>query len=967
MIPPPRAPIPMVTTELPAVDAQPPEPANDRASVVPDRPVALDRAPPPSFAPPARTATTLGLGTAKPPPSPASPAAPPATAQLGPDRGAGFSVSAEPPELSYQDELILELRVKGIDASDTILAYGTRSGVYLPIGTLARILDLAITVSGDGTYANGWVLDQKRTLSIDLTRYLLTLNGKEQSLPRDAAVAFDGELYLLADRIQDFLPVKVTTDLRGQVITLETLEPFPFEERMKREADRRRLASRTESNDKPRFPRQETPWLFVSPPVADVELRAVSDSVFGPRGEVDVQLASDLGFLTAQGFVSADSENGLTASLITLGRQDPDAKLLGPLAATAFSAGDVSTVSLPLGLRSVTGRGFVATNTPAEAVSVFEQIDLRGVLPDGYEVELYRNDILVGSTRNAVNGQYEFLQVPVDFGLNIFRLVFFGPQGQRSEEVRRISVGDGRLPQGKLVYRFGAAQKDENLLGVRPPNYIAPRDRGNWRASAEIAYGLSPDVTAIVSGGWFEPLDSTERWLASAGIRTGLGGYAIKADVAAQSGNAYAFSGGVGGQIGASAFTFTHTEFSGDFIDETANVGGAGLRRTTELDFNTVINLGGATGGLALPVTSRIRHFETQDGRAQTDAALRTSARFSGLMASNTLEYSRTGLAGATTQSRIFGNFDLASVGRSKTRGRLSLGYRISPDPEVTTAALEIDHALDKDTAIRGSVGYAFETRSTQIGLSAVRDFDRFRLAVDGNYGFQDKSYSIGLRLGMSIGHDPLRGGLFIARPGLSSGGAVSARAFRDLDGDGLFGAGDTPLPDVDIVAFNQAVPTDSKGIGRLGRLGSGRAVGLQVDPSSLPDIDLVPAAEGMEIVPRPGRIHTAQFPIIALSEVEGTLLFEQGNGNKGVSGVRLILRDAAGRDVGFAKTEMDGYFFFERVRPGQYTVALDPEQSQRLNLCAQSIPSVTVDHEADLLRADVTIGLCQASAMVPQ
>lgn len=982
IVPPPRAPVRMVTTELPSVDPQPATPANDigantspktgpkiepgsrssgpaTASTV-SLPRSLDDLATTSFAPAPRTATTLGLG-AKPASTPA-PLPPTQTAQLGPDRGASGAVSAGPPTLTYQDELILELRVKGVDASDTILAYGTRSGIYLPVGTLARILDLAITVSDEGNYASGWVLDPKRTLAIDLTRSRLTVSGKELALARNAAVAFDGELFLLADKIQDFLPVKVEIDLRGQVVTLETLEPFPFEERMKREAERRRLASRAGPRDKARFPRQETPWLLASPPTADLEIRAVSDNTFGPRVEVETQLAGDLGFLTAQGFVSADSKNGLTASLITLGRQDPDGNLLGPLSATAFSVGDISTVSLPLGLRSVTGRGFAATNTPAEAVSVFEQIDLRGVLPDGYEVELYRNDILIGSTREAVNGRYEFLQVPVDFGLNIFRLVFFGPQGQRSEEVRRISVGDGRLPEGKLVYRFGVAQKDENVLGVRPPNFVPPRDRGNWRASAELAYGVSPGLTAVLSGGWFEPLGQPDRWLASAGFRTGLGGFAIKTDFAAQSGNAFALSGGFGGQVGGSAFTATHTEFSGDFIDETATIGSGRLRRSSELDFNTSLSFGGATGGFTVPITARLRHAEAPDGRTQSDATMRTSVRLAGMLASNTLEFNRISDPALSAQSRVFGNFDLATIGRRKTRGRVSLGYRVTPDPDITSASLELDHTIDQDTAIRGSVGYAFETRSTQVGLSAVRDFDRFRLALDGTYGLRDRNYSVGLRLGVSIGHDPLRGGFFIARPGLSSGGAASVRAFRDLDGDGVFGAGDMPLPDVDILAFNQSVPTGANGVARLDRLGSGKAVSLQVDSASLPDIDLAPATEGIEIVPRPGRIHKAEFPIIALSEVEGTLLFEQNGANKGVSGVRLILRDSAGKDVGFAKTELDGYFFFERVRPGTYTVGLDPEQSRRLNLCARTIPSITVRHEADLFRADLAIGVCETN-----
>ncbi|MGB3739117.1 MAG: SdrD B-like domain-containing protein [Pontixanthobacter sp.] len=933
-----------------------------------------------AIAPPPRSHTTLGLDRTVPDAAPASALTPPSpraatrsvakpTAGLAQDRSARFSLSAEAPTLDYQDELILEIQVKGVDASDTILAYGTRQGVYLPLGTLARILDLAIVVGEDGQYATGWFLDPDRTLTIDLNRKTLAVAGAERPLAPAAAVAFDGEMYLNADRMADFLPLTVDTDLRAQTVTLETSETFPFEARMKREADRARLANRAGGGPEKIFTRVDTPFLLASIPVGDVDVRAISDSTFGERAEVDLQFAGDLGFLTAETFLSADTRNGLTTSLIKLGRQDPDGELLGPLSATEFAFGDVATTSMPIGLRSVTGRGFAATNTPPEAVSVFERIDLRGILPDGFEVELYRNDILVGSTREAVGGRYEFLQVPVDFGLNVFRIVFFGPQGQRSEEVRRISVGDGRLTPGKLVYRFGVVEKDQNLLGVQPPFFIRPRDFGNFRASGELAYGVSSDITAVVSGAFFET-EARNRWLATGGIRTGLGGFALKADIAAGDDGAFAVSGGIGGRIGASAVTLSHVEYSGDFVDETRGLGstgsgGAGLIRSTEIDFNTTLELGNPIGGLVIPITARGRHTQSDRGLTTIDATVRASTRIAGLLASNTFDYTRTSFAGLESRSRLFGNFDLATLGRSRTRGRLSLGYQILPDPDIVSAAVEVDHAIDEDTAVRASLGYLFETQSPQIGLSAVRAFDKFSLALDSSYAFERNEHSIGLRLGFSFGRDPQRGGFFIARPGLANGGIASVRAFRDMDGDGLFGPTDTALPGVSIVAANRAVPTDADGLARLGNLSPGRGASLQVDGSTLPDIDLAPASEGIEIVPRPGRVHVADFPIVALSEVEGTLNFAQGNSQKGVSGVRLILRDAAGKDVHFSKTEIDGYYFFERVRPGTYTVALDAGQAKRLNLCPVRDYTVTVGYDADLVKADIAIGLCEESSMV--
>ncbi len=130
-----------------------------------------------------------------------------------------------------------------------------------------------------------------------------------------------------------------------------------------------------------------------------------------------------------------------------------------------------------------------------------------------------------------------------------------------------------------------------------------------------------------------------------------------------------------------------------------------------------------------------------------------------------------------------------------------------------------------------------------------------------------------------------------------------------------------------------------------------------------MPDIDLAPAVEGIEIVPRPGRIHSAEFPIVALSEVEGTVSFNQGATAKGVSGVRLKLQDASGKDVSFAKTEIDGYFFFERIKPGTYTLRLDADQAKRLNLCAAQDYTVSVGFEPDIIKTDVAIRQCSPSS----
>ena len=860
--------------------------------------------------------------------------------------------------ITVDDELILQIRVKGIEATDTIIGYGGRNGVYLPLGELSRILDLAVIVGNQGTHAEGWFLDESRTVAVDTGRKVLATG--DQILPwEDGAIqALDGEMYLRSDLFGSLFPLLVEPDLRSQSVLITTLEPFPFEERMRRDAQRSRLSGQEKVREKDAWPREDTEWLALSFPLSDVELRAVSDSAKGPRGELDIRLSGDVAWMTGQAYFNMTTRDGLVASLVGLGRRDVDGDLLGPLEATEFQIGDVATTNMPLGLRGTAGRGGFVTNEPIGSLSVFDQIDLRGVLPDGYDVELYRNDVLLGSTRTPVNGQYEFLQVPVDYGVNLFRLVFYGPQGQRREELRQINVGDGRLSPGKLQYSVGMVQRNVNLLGVEGPDF-RPLDRyGDWQAVGEVAYGINQAITGVASAALFQD-GPQDRWLATAGIRTGIGTVAIRADAGLSQGGGRAVGLGLGGRAFGGAFTVSHFEYGGNFIDEVRSLGSEPLRRASEADLNLSLGLAGIVDGTTLPLTVRGRHLEFADGRTQSTGAVRGSLRIPGYILSNTLEFSRNTTNSERSFFQLAGNFDLATFNRSSTQFRGTVGYRIAPEPSVTLLGAEVNHAFDERTVVRGSAAYGFASDSLTLGLSAIREFDKFTVAFDSNYTLDTKSYAVALRLGLSFGRDPVRKRLFVSSPGLSGAGVVAARVFHDRDGDSLYGPGDVPLPEVDIAVFNNSATTDRDGFARLARLGNGNRVSVQLDPSTLPDIYMAPESRGIEIVPRAGRVHITEFPILNLSEIEGTVSFKKDDSNTGVSGIRMGFQNEQGEIEEWVQTQRDGYYFYERVKPGPYSVILDPDQAERLNLCIDGMAKLVVFPEGSTQNFDLTIVPC--------
>ncbi len=893
-----------------------------------------------------------------PDPAPPQTVSPPSTPPLpmpGQIAAPGQAFANAWPALSEDDELILEIRTQHREMTDTLTAHGVRGAVYLPLGDVARFLDLPITVSDDGHYANGWFLSPGRTLSINLRSGTINLAGKESTIRKSDFAAYDGELWIKAERLAEILPIALTTDLRAQTVVVKPLEPFPFEQRLDRENARERLANIGNKAQGPVFERQDTPYTLYDVPISEVELRATGAQGIAPHVEADLRAAGDLLFMTARVFASVSSTSGLVAARAELGRRDPDAQLLGPLHATEFELGDVASEAMPLGLRGVAGRGFALTNEPLEHASVFETMDFRGDLSSGFEVELYRNDTLVGSTRDAVNGQYEFLKVPVDFGLNVFRLVFYGPQGQRREEVRRISVGDGRLAKGTFTYNVFAVQKDKSVVDATAPGFTPTIDYGDWREGVSMQYGLTSAMTVVGSGALYQSGGRT-RWLTSAGLRTGLGGWAAKLDAAIGTGGgtgvATALEIGLAGRVFDTSLVAIHADYGHGFIDEVRSPSSLPLTSMTQFDLSRTLHFGLHT----LPLTLSWQHLAFANGQVTDTASFRQTFTVGRVMAANVIDYTDSATPGTRATHSTTGTFDLSTFAGSHTQYRAQAGYSLGPHAALTSLGGEVARDLDAKTTMRASLTHAFNNRQTTLGLSATRKLGAMALSLDSTYTAPSRSYAITLRLGFSFGRNPLTGHMFVARPGLSSSGAVAVRAFDDTNGDGEVDPGEDAVGKVAFFTGSQHATSDAQGNALTTGTGDGTRTVVKIDSTSLPDIAMAPSRPGIEVVSRPGRIPIVQFAIQRLSDIEGTAVYANGTHKRGVAGLVLHLIDAMGHRVARVRSENDGFVLMEQVRPGDYTLEIAPDQARRLKITLVSDPHVHVGHHGTLVRLKIVV-----------
>ncbi len=369
------------------------------------------------------------------------------------------------------DLVLLQTDADGVRLSEALGGYSSRAGLFLPIGELARLLDLAIYVDPAERKATGWVVNKARAFAIDLQRNVALSDGQEIPLQRGDAILQNDEIYVRAELLQRILPIAINANLGDLALNIRTREQLPFKARIERM--NRQPGGQLSST--PEAAELAQPYRFASVPSFDLSLTSEAGNR-APKSSrsYDLRLGGDVLYAGFQLFAVSDREGNLDNVRLLLERTDPSGRgLAGPFGLTRANIGDTIVSGLPVGPESAFGRGIYLSSESLEQASIFDRTDVRGELPAGYQVELYVNEVLRGSRNNAEDGRYAFTEVPLGYGKNLIRLVFYGPRGERREELRRITVDGNQLAAGKTSFSFGLVEEGRQVVEVnRVPEAI---------------------------------------------------------------------------------------------------------------------------------------------------------------------------------------------------------------------------------------------------------------------------------------------------------------------------------------------------------------------------------------------------------------------------------------------------------------------------------------------------------------
>ena len=817
---------------------------------------------------------------------------------------------------SDDDALLLDIRSRQWRVGDGVRGYQTPDGVCVDFADIIMAFDLPLRLDKKSRRATGWLFEESRTFTLDRESNQVQIVNVQSKLGKSELYDTPEGWCVDTTALARWLNVELTPDLSNALLLLKADRKLPFElaEERKKRASRIKPAREF---DLSKYPQAKDPFRFFRLPSVDMVAAASTrrDSISGRSDSFQYELfaSGEIAKLSVDARLSSDGRAVPETLRLRAYRTDRNGGLLGPLKATHFALGDVSTVATALGVQSTTGRGAFVTNRPLERSDNFDQTTFRGELPSGWDAELYRNDQLIGYSQGTGDGRFEFLEVPLLFGQNRFEIILYGPQGQIRRDVRMIPVGNDSIPPQETYYWAAIQQTGEDLIDLRRN---AAFDGFGWRGGFGIERGINAKTS--VGGSYATNMfRGKRRHYVEGSVRRTLGPALIELSAASNLSRGYAFRGQMLAQIG-------NTNISAGALMVDEEYQAERFNQDIKRRFNVSADHSFKIGNRHIPLRIEAEHRTGHSGNSVFELMSRMSFNISRITAVGEVIWeTRKNALGLDPPERLDAALRLSGrLGGIRLRGEARFGI-VGDDKGFKNSRITAERRLSERSEWRVQAGYDAETSRGIIGAGISRRFNKFALTGQVEIG-TDGSVAAGLNLAVSLGPDPQGGGMRLSAEKLAISGQALAIVYHDQNGDGIRQANEPLQKNVELTAglSGKGDPTNAKGQSYIDDLQPFRPILIGIDASSLPDPFIQPATPGMVVTPRPGIPVVIELPLVSAGEVTGTLKREDG---RVLSGVDMELLTKSGVVLKKARSEFDGYFLFEGVPYGTYTLQIAP------------------------------------------
>ena len=855
----------------------------------------------------------------------------------------GVAISASNPvnngwTADPEEQFLLDVNIRQLRLGDGVRAYNTPEGSCIVFGDFLTTLDVPMRVDLTARKASGWAFTEANRISIDLASGTATYRGKSEPIATGSVRETPEGWCVETNVLARWFGIGVKPLTAGSALLLESEAKLPVELAVERERRAKNLQLRPAQFDISTLPQVRLPYRMWRAPALDfvvsggVTYRA-RDGVKVDR-QSSVYAAGEIARLSYDAQVTTNSKGVPNNLRLRAYRSDPESRLLGPLKATHFGLGDVSGFDSRLSGSPENGRGALVTNRPLLAQTTFDRTRFEGDLPSGWEAEIYRNGELLAFAKPTGDQRYLFDDVQLFYGENRVRIILYGPQGQIRTREELINVGQDNVPAGKTWYWAGANQPGRDLVSLEPPpdNDVRPIAQ----AAAAVEHGLD-ERTSVGALARMMLVEDERLSFIEGTVRRSIGSAMIEVAAAGDSSGGKAARAQLVAKIG-SVNVAAEALAANDFHLRGRS---AESVRDVRMALDAPIRLAKAI----IPAHADVHYTDRLDGTKQLEAAGRLAANIDRFNLAGDLRYRKQYLRSDPSPpgEMSLGLMGAGRLGNVRLRGATS--FDIAPERRLRSVEMSAYWSATEKTDWEAGVVYDAPGKRGRARVTHVRRLDTMAIAVTGEAA-SDGAMALGLNLNFSL--DP--GRFRMSRRPLAAAGAVHARVYRDLNDNGVRDAAE-PIEKGAYITAGRKVSdhgTDARGSVLIGGLSTFTPVTVGIDQTSLSDPMLIPRKALQVVVPRPGIAAEVEIGLVAGGDVEGAIV---KSGGIGFEGLDLELVDASGKAVATARTDLDGFFLFERLPYGEYRLQVSRDSASATGLNKDIGIAVSVNDTKAIVR----------------
>jgi hypothetical protein len=789
------------------------------------------------------------------------------------------------------EEILVYLKVQGVGGYDIngIFSYNDNR-LLLPVTELFTALRINQETSERYDSITGYLLQEEKQYIINHPERYIAINGDTLRLKENDILKTDFGLYLYTGIFGRAFGLYCSFNFRALSVDLKTDLELPAIRDMRLAQMRKNIEMIRGEVQVDTVIDRAYHWLKFG--MMDWALNSTQTSGQTTNTRLSTALGAELLGGEANAILNYSTNNDFDVrnQQFTWRWANNNSKYIRQVKAGKLSPGSITSVYDPF-------YGILVTNAPTSYRRSFGEYELTGYTEPGWTVELYINNVLINYKKADASGFYSF-DVPLVYGASEVVVKLYGPYGEERIRKEPISIPYNFLPAGELEYVIRGGMVDDTL------NSAFTR--------AEASYGVNRFMTLGGGMEYYSFLENTDGIPFLSGSFSPVpnllvsGEYANK--VRAQLLASYRFSSNATFEMQYARYEPGQEVIRFNYLEE------------RKINVSVPLNLLFFKGYTRLGFKQNV--YEN---------FIYNTAEF--LISSNLgpLSVNLTSNANWTNDIKPFFNTNLSAsmrLGRGFTaRSQAQIDINT---PEIISYKVEVEKRITR----MGYASFNYEeniranTRSVNVAFRY--DLPFAQTSVSSRFSNQGVQTTQGLAgsLAFGSGNDYVHAD----NRSVTGRGGLTLIPFLDINFNNTRDDGEPLIPNLDLrVNGGRFLDREKDSLTRVMDLEPYTSVLIELTNDGFENIAWQLRDKAMRVYIDPNQFKKIEIPVYPMGEVNGMVYIKKGGSLIGQGRILIRIYDSDGNLVKKLMSEIDGYFTFLGLAPGNYHAVVDPEQMAKL------------------------------------